>query len=75
VSDPFYNDGPQNRMEVWKGSELYRNPEGFCRNSEVSNCRADSVVCHYMTPEAMVNYTDILRRTSPDRYKEYAKLM
>ena len=68
VKDHHYDDVPQSRIEIWRDSELYRSPKGFCQNSEAEHCQPDSVACHYITANAMVNYTGVLKRKSPEKF-------
>lgn len=65
VQEPYYQNVPQARMEEWQGSVIYKEPQGFCRNDHVDKCQPDSVTCHYMTPQAMTNYTNIVKAKAP----------
>lgn len=71
TTDPFYAGVPQSRMEEWHDSAIYSSKKGFCQNENVENCRPGDVTCHYMTAEAMVNYTNVVRSQVPaDRFRD-----
>lgn len=71
VRNPWYKNVPQSRIEEWHGSVTYKRAEGFCNNENVDNCRPDSVTCHYMTSEAMVNYTDVVKaKALPGQFRD-----
>lgn len=63
-SEAYFASVANDRMEPWLGSETYRRPLGACRNDGVNQCHPDSLVCHYMTAEAMINTTNIAKKRS-----------
>ena len=68
VVEPKFVNVRQSRMEPWHESTIYAQKEGFCRNEDVDHCQPDDVTCHYMTTEAMINYTNIERTKWPHRF-------
>ena len=52
-SDQYFASVANDRLEPWLGSSIYSRPEGNCRKDGVDQCHPESLVCHYMTAEAM----------------------
>jgi len=67
---PAMANVPQDRMETWQESQIYYQPEGFCKNEHVQKCQPNSVTCHYMTAKAMVGFTNVVRaNVQPGRFR------
>jgi hypothetical protein len=57
--DTFFKNVPQDRMEGYNQSELY-GLRGICNNRRTKrrrNCDVSSPICHYVTPNDMLNLT------------------
>jgi hypothetical protein len=71
VENPYYRRVPQARIDPFaNGSEIYRRPEGLCRNDGV--CREGDQVCHRAPAKWMEEETRRWRRLAPHRFRNAA---
>lgn len=67
--DPYYAQVAHDRLEYWLNSGIYRAADGLCQNDSVEHCSPDALVCHYMTPSAMTNFTKVLQQQRPHLFR------